>query len=297
METASSGAGQLTRLIASIFIFALSLSACAPAESNVSAAQNERTLRQLQEARDMDLSNAMDIAVGPVASGDYSVRADHAAQVMNELEHGQYVSRSEINEALFVPPKSLSLEQRAQLVDELRAARALDNQGWWDGTRDPVIAEDFSVQEIKANRAIKDVETNQQVSWQEIQEGLQVPQYPWPAPKAKRARALAQSALAMLRGAPTSQGRVACSRGVILVSPSAARRWDGIHAPDSPSHLVTSDGFRHPFKIETALFLDDPGQVNQRYRFESNKLMCSRPKARHGRQHRQICLGSHERAV
>ena len=79
---------------------------------------------------------------------------------------------------LFVPPKSLSREQRAQLVDELRAARALDNQGWWDWTRDPVIAEDFSVQEIKANRAIKDVETNQQVSWQEIQEGLQVPQYP-----------------------------------------------------------------------------------------------------------------------
>src|SRR5271165_5799206 len=171
---------QYARLIASTSILALSLSlsACAPAESNVTTARTERTLRQLQAAREADLSNAMDPALGPVASGDYSVRADKAAQVLSDLEHGQYVSKSEVNEALFVPPKSLSLEERAQLVDELRAARALDNQGWWDWTRQPVIAQDFSVQEIKANRAIKDLETNQQVSWQEIQEGLQVPEYP-----------------------------------------------------------------------------------------------------------------------
>jgi hypothetical protein len=168
------------RLVASTFIFALSLSlsACTPAESNVSAARTERTLRQLQAAREADLSNAMDPTLGPVASGDYSVRADKAAQVMSDLEHGKYVSRSQIDEAIFVPPKSLSLEERAQLVNELRAARALDNQGWWDWTWDPVIAQDFSVQEIKANRAIKDLETNQQVSWQEIQEGLHVPEYP-----------------------------------------------------------------------------------------------------------------------
>lgn len=78
------------RLIASCLIFALSLSlsACAPAESNVSAARSERTLRQLQAAREADLSNAMDPTLGPVASGDYSVRADHAAQVMSDRERG-----------------------------------------------------------------------------------------------------------------------------------------------------------------------------------------------------------------
>jgi hypothetical protein len=54
----------------------------------------------------------------------------------------------------------------------------MDNRGWWDWTRDPVIAQDFSVQEIKANRAIKDLETNRQVSWSEIDEGLRVPRYP-----------------------------------------------------------------------------------------------------------------------
>jgi hypothetical protein len=34
------------------------------------------------------------------------------------------------------------------------------------------------VQEKKASRAIKELETGQQVSWLEIQEGLKVPRYP-----------------------------------------------------------------------------------------------------------------------
>jgi len=164
--------------IASTLFFATSLSACAPVKSNVSTAQIERTLQRLQAAREIDLSNARDPEVGPVASGDYSIRADKAAQVMNEMEHGRSVSQARVDDALFVPPKTISLEQRARLVDELKQARALDNRGWWDWTRDPIIAQDFSVQEIKANRAIKDLETNKQVSWSEIDEGLQVPRYP-----------------------------------------------------------------------------------------------------------------------
>jgi hypothetical protein len=165
--------------IASAVVFAASLSACAPTESNaVSTAQYEQTLQRLAAARESDLSNARDVEVGPVASGDYSIRADKAAQIMDDLEHGQYVSQSRINDALFVPPKTLSEAQRARLIDELRYARDLDNAGWWDWTRDPVIAQDFAVQEKKADRAIRDLETNQQTSWSEIDEGLQVPRYP-----------------------------------------------------------------------------------------------------------------------
>jgi hypothetical protein len=165
--------------IVSAVVFVASLSACAPTESNaVSTAQYEQTLQRLAAARESDLSNARDVEVGPVASGDYSIRADKAAQVMDDLEHGQYVSQSRIKDALFVPPKTLSEAQRARLIDELRYARDLDNAGWWDWTRDPVIAQDFAVQEKKADRAIRDLETNQQTSWSEIDEGLQVPRYP-----------------------------------------------------------------------------------------------------------------------
>lgn len=165
--------------IASALFFAASLSACAPTEASVSdAAECEGTLQRLEAARKADLSNAIDPGVGPVASGDYSIRADRAEQVMYDLEHGKYVSQSQIDAALFVPPKSISLADRAQLIRELKQARNLDDRGWWDWTRDPIIAQDFSVQEKKASRAIIALETGQQISWSEIDEGLQVPQYP-----------------------------------------------------------------------------------------------------------------------
>ena len=124
------------------------------------------------------MSNARDPEVGPAASGDYSLRADKAEQVMDDLEHGKYVSQSQIDNTMFVPPRSLSLAQRTQLINELKYARSLDNRGWWDWTRDPVIAQNFSVQEKKADRAIRDLETDQQISWSEIDEGLAVPRYP-----------------------------------------------------------------------------------------------------------------------
>jgi len=76
------------------------------------------------------------------------------------------------------PPKSLSPAQRARLIDELKEARNLDDRRWWDWTRDPIIAQDFAVQEKKATRAIKDLKTSRQVSWSEIDEGLKVPRYP-----------------------------------------------------------------------------------------------------------------------
>ena len=158
--------------------FASSLSACTPTESNLTNAQSERTLQRLQAAREIDLNNAKDPEVGPVASGDYSLRADKAAQVMDDLEHGQYVSQAQIDDALFIPPKSISLEQRSHLIRELEIARNQDEQGWWDWTRDPIIAQDFAVQEKKANRAIRDLKTSQQISWSEIHDGLEVPRYP-----------------------------------------------------------------------------------------------------------------------
>ena len=170
---------RITGAIAVNLILALSLSACAPTESNVSYAQSEQTLERLQAAREIDLRNAKDPEVGPVASGDYSVRADNADQVMYALEHGQYVSQSQIDDALFVPPKSLSPALKARLIHELEDAKNQDNQGWWDWTRDPVIAQDFAVQEKKANRAIRDLETDpQQISWSEIDDSLEVPRFP-----------------------------------------------------------------------------------------------------------------------
>jgi hypothetical protein len=150
-------------------------SLCATTESNTPAQDPTQLIQQLRAARELDLSNARDVSIGPVAAGDYMLRADHAEDVISDLEHGIRVPRAEVREALFVPPKSLSETQRAELVKELQQAKWRDNRGWWDWTRDPVIAQNFSVQEKKADRVIKELETDQPVSWHDIQEAMHVP--------------------------------------------------------------------------------------------------------------------------
>lgn len=167
-----------TRELSIATMLALLLSACAPAASTVSRSPNSQLILELQRAKELDQSYAVDPQVGPVASGDFSVQADKAATAIDEIEHGVEVPQSQINDALFVPPKSISPEQRIQLIRQLQVVRQLDNQGWWDWTRDPVIAQDFAVQEKKVDRVTRELQTGQAVSWLAINEALHVPQYP-----------------------------------------------------------------------------------------------------------------------
>lgn len=148
-------------------------------EANTYVADSRtKLIQRLLAAEELDRSRALDVSVGPVASGDYGLRADRAHDVADKLEHGVQVSPAEISSALFVPPKVLSEAERVQLVRQLEQARQLDEQGWWDWTRDPVIAQNFQVQAKKAKRVIRDLETNQPVSWADIDEAMHVPYYP-----------------------------------------------------------------------------------------------------------------------
>jgi hypothetical protein len=150
---------------------------CATTESNTSMQQETQLVQRLRAAQQLDHSNALDVSVGPVAAGDYMLRADRAADVIDKIEHGARVSQAEIEDALFVPPKSLSETERAQLVQQLQHSWEQDQRGWYDWTRDPVIAQNFLVQGKKAKRVIRDLETNRPVSWADIDEAMQVPYY------------------------------------------------------------------------------------------------------------------------
>jgi hypothetical protein len=166
-------------IIACAIFIAAGTPACAYNESNASAPDTRTQLiERLRAAEELDKSRALDVSLGPVASGDYGLRADRAHDVADKLEHGVAVSPEEISAALFVPPRSLTETERAQLVRKLEQAKELDQRGWWDWTWDPVIAQNFQVQERKANRVIKDLETNQPVSWADIDEAMHVPYYP-----------------------------------------------------------------------------------------------------------------------
>jgi len=165
-------------IIACAIVLAAGTPACAFTESNTYATDRAQLIQRLRAAEALDKSLALDVSLGPVASGDYGLRADRAHDVADKLEHGVAVSPEEISDALFVPPTSLSETERAQLVRKLEQAKELDQRGWWDWTRDPVIAQNFQVHEKKANRVIRDLETNQPVSWADIDEAMHVPYYP-----------------------------------------------------------------------------------------------------------------------
>ncbi|HSU90124.1 MAG TPA: hypothetical protein VLI44_01665, partial [Sporolactobacillaceae bacterium] len=121
-------------IIVGVLLVATGTSGYAATDSNNSMQQGTQLIQRLRAAEQVDRSRALDVSIGPVASGDYGLRADRAHDVADKLEHGVAVSQEEISRALFVPPESLSETQRAQLVQQLEEARQRDEQGWWDWT-------------------------------------------------------------------------------------------------------------------------------------------------------------------
>jgi hypothetical protein len=139
--------------------------------------QRAQLIAQLQEARQTDLANARDVSLGPEAAIDYMRQADKAEKVIGDLNTGSSVSRAEISDALFVPPRHLSPEMRAELIRQLQQAKALDDERFEEnlGGWNPILTEDFNIQSIRAKRVIKDLETDSPVQWWEIEQALYVP--------------------------------------------------------------------------------------------------------------------------
>jgi hypothetical protein len=162
-------------LLGVFLLFAPGTAGFAATDSNTSSQQGTQLIQRLREAQQLDKSYAYDVSVGPVAAGDYMLRVDRAGDVIDKIEHGERVSQAELADALFVPPKTLSESDRAQLVQQLEQAWDRDQRGWWDWTRDPVIAQNFAVQGKKAERVIRELQTDQPVSWSDIEEAMHVP--------------------------------------------------------------------------------------------------------------------------
>lgn len=154
------------------------LPSCASISPTVSPQERINLIEHLQEARQTDLANAMDSQLGPDALGDYMIQADKAEKAINDLNASPfYVSRSEIADALFVPPKHISPELRASLIDQLERAQALDDERWREnlGGWNPTLTEDFNIQSMRAKRVANDLKTGTPVSWAEIRQAMYVP--------------------------------------------------------------------------------------------------------------------------
>lgn len=162
----------------SIALSLLCLTSCATAASpGLSPRERSQLIEQLQGARQTDLENARDVALGPDAATDYMMQADKAETAINDLKTHSNVPRSEISDALFVPPKHLTPEMRAQLIRQLQQAKALDDERWREnlGGWEPILTEDFNIQSMRATRVMNDLETDQPVPWWEIKQAMYVP--------------------------------------------------------------------------------------------------------------------------
>lgn len=143
----------------------------------ISPDERAQLIEQLQGARQTDLKNALDTSLGPDAAGDYMTQAGKAETAINDLSQHSDVSKSEISDALFIPPKHLSPAQRAELITQLEQAKARDDEIWRThmGGWDPILTTDCTIQGKRVDRVLKDLETEEPVSWSEINEALYVP--------------------------------------------------------------------------------------------------------------------------
>jgi hypothetical protein len=156
----------------------VTLGACAPTSSSESTQQRGTLVEELQTSKETDLKEALEPDTSPVAQGDLMVAADKANDAIYKLTHDEYISPAELHDGLTVPPRSLSEEERLQLIRQLQSSCWLDNQGWWDYTRDPNPATDFVVQEQMCDQAIQELRSGEDVSWWTIQQALYVPPNP-----------------------------------------------------------------------------------------------------------------------
>jgi len=144
----------------------------------VTSQERSQAIEQLRQARQTDLAEATDTSLGPIAEGDYIAQAEKAESAIRDLKEHSNVPKAEISEALFVPPRHLSPQMRAQLVEQLKQARALDDEKW----RNNLGSEDEAwltllcdIQARRATRVIKKLETGEPVSWYEINDAMTTP--------------------------------------------------------------------------------------------------------------------------
>ncbi|HLX37783.1 MAG TPA: hypothetical protein VKR29_08275, partial [Candidatus Binataceae bacterium] len=100
-----------------------------------------------------------------------------------QLRYGLPVSSAEVNDALVTPPRHLSPTMRAQLVQQLKSAQALDDKRSQEilvflPTDEPAERTQFDIQSHRASEVAKSLQIGESVNWSTIQQALYVPPEP-----------------------------------------------------------------------------------------------------------------------
>ncbi|MFZ0888753.1 MAG: hypothetical protein WA005_09895 [Candidatus Binataceae bacterium] len=159
-----------------VCIVALPISACA--QSQLSAQERAQLIQKLETAKGQDEAIAADKTADPAQAEDALVQAYKADRRARDLEHGFEVSEAKIEHSLWVPPKALSTEQKAELIEKLEQTKGLDERNEeYSAEENSQVSEDgYMEHEGRVDRVLKDLEIGEDVPWSRIQRALEVPE-------------------------------------------------------------------------------------------------------------------------
>jgi hypothetical protein len=144
-------------------------------------------IKQLEDAKKADWEAALDPSVSPVRQETFLNQMNKAERVSKELTHGFTASQSEIDDALWMPPKHLSDAERAQLIQQLQLAREQDdrneqamlNDETWTNSAEPAETAPFDSRKARIDRVVKDLKIGAAVHWSDIHRALVVVPSPY----------------------------------------------------------------------------------------------------------------------
>jgi len=156
----------------------LPMYACA--QRQLSAQQKQQLVQQLGTAKSQDEAVATDTTANPTQAEDAAVQAYKADRRARDLEHGYDVSETKLEHSLEVPPKTLSAEQKADLIEKLKQAKQLDErEAEYAAEENSQVSEDrYRRHEQRVDSVLKDMEIGEDVPWSQIQSALKVPENP-----------------------------------------------------------------------------------------------------------------------
>ena len=171
---------KLSGVLRAVGLSVVMLLLCACAQHQLSAQERAQLIQKLKTAKQQDLAVAADHNADPIAAQDALVQAYKADRRARDLEHGFEVSKSTLEDSLWVPPKTLSPEQRAELIDKLKQAKRFDEQGReYSAEEGSQVSEDVYLRhEQRVDRVLKDLQIGEDIPWSRIQRALEVPENP-----------------------------------------------------------------------------------------------------------------------
>jgi hypothetical protein len=190
MATAKNeGASRVLRILYSILLLIAPPALIADGVASVatkSLQPNSELIQRLTSARTTDWNSARDPTVSPTRQGTFLNQMNKADRAIRELEHGFAVSRSELDDALWIPPKHISPRLRAQLIQELENAKRQDDRNeqqmlfdstWNNAGSIPTVT--FDRREQLVDSTIEDLEIGEPVHWSTIKQALGVAPSPY----------------------------------------------------------------------------------------------------------------------